>query len=69
MGPSNGPFSKYSNIYLQMMLFEIDYEHGSYRAPTYLGRNSVTIERFGARVTAPMKRTTLGCLTLFMIRT
>lgn len=36
---------------------------------TYLGRNSVTIERFGARVTAPMKRTTLGCLTLFIIRT
>lgn len=26
----------------------------------YLGRNSVTIERFGGRVTAPMKRTTFG---------
>jgi hypothetical protein len=36
---------------------------------TYLGRNSVTIERFGARVTAPMKRTTFGCLSLFIIRT
>lgn len=28
--------------------------------PLYLGRNSVTIERFGGRVTAPMKRTTFG---------
>lgn len=36
---------------------------------TYRGRNSVTIERFGGRVTAPIKRTTLGCLTLFMIST
>lgn len=39
------------------------------RVFTYLGRNSVTIERFGARVTAPMKRTTFGCLSLFIIRT
>lgn len=35
----------------------------------YLGRNSVTIERFGTRVTAPMKRTTFGCRSLLMIRT
>jgi hypothetical protein len=26
----------------------------------YLGRNSVMIERFGGRVTAPIKRTTFG---------
>lgn len=32
-----------------------------------LGRNSVNIERFGGRVTAPMNRTTLGCLSLNII--
>lgn len=35
----------------------------------YLGRNSVMIERFGGRVTAPMKRTTFGCRSLSIIRT
>lgn len=34
-----------------------------------LGRNSVSIEKCGERVTAPMKRTTLGCLSLNMIST
>ena len=36
---------------------------------TYLGRNSVKIERLGIRVTAPIKRTTFGCRSLFIIRT
>lgn len=36
---------------------------------TNLGRNSVNIERFGGRVTAPIKSTTLGCLNLNMIST
>jgi hypothetical protein len=35
----------------------------------YLGRNSVKIERLGVRVTAPIKRTTLGCRNRFIIRT
>ena len=35
----------------------------------YLGRNSVTIERFGGRVTAPMKRTTFGWRNLRIMRT
>ena len=35
----------------------------------YLGRNSVKIERLGIRVTAPIKRTTFGCRSLFIIRT
>lgn len=39
------------------------------RIAAYLGRNSVIIERFGGRVTAPINRTTFGCLTLLMIRT
>lgn len=34
---------------------------------TNLGRNSVSIERFGGRVTAPIKRTTLGCRSLRII--
>lgn len=35
----------------------------------YLGRYSVTIDRCGRFVTAPMKRTTFGCLTRFIIAT
>lgn len=37
--------------------------------PLYLGRNSVTIERLGGRVTAPMKRTTFGWRNLRIMRT
>lgn len=33
----------------------------------YLGRNSVTIERLGTRVTAPINRTTFGWRNLFII--
>lgn len=32
-----------------------------------LGRNSVRMEKFGGRVTAPMKRTTFGCRNLNII--
>lgn len=35
----------------------------------YLGRNSVTIERLGGRVTAPIKRTTFGWRNLRIITT
>jgi len=35
----------------------------------YLGRNSVMIDRFGGRVTAPIKRTTFGWRNLRIIRT
>ena len=35
----------------------------------YLGRNSVTMDRFGGRVTAPIKRTTFGWRSLRIIRT
>lgn len=35
----------------------------------YLGRNSVMIERFGGRVTAPIKSTTFGCCSLSIIFT
>lgn len=40
-----------------------------YNKENNLGRNSVSIEKCGERVTAPMKRTTFGCLSLNMIST
>lgn len=36
---------------------------------TNLGQNSVTIDKLGGTVTAPMKRTTLGCLSRLMMAT
>ena len=35
----------------------------------YLGKYSVTIDKLGCFVTAPMKRTTFGCRSRFMIET
>lgn len=58
---------------LQVLSYEMImiYEKGrnNWKAHSYLDKYSVTIDRFGGSVTAPMNRTIFGCLRLFIIAT
>jgi len=52
-----------------MVSYNEDKQRYNWKELPYLDKYSVTIDRFGGSVTAPMNRTIFGCLRLFMIAT